>query len=185
MALSARHLSVQSPKDRRHHGRSRSMGSNDPGTDHPVSGAHTQARQITVFSLGQVFFEIRPAAPAAFPGDSKRKFCWFISCIGSRRCFFRLYFAGPLCFHPGGISLASRTIIKMLRHRVVQIQEPYNGRDTWNLRQVFATDFLHSCFFFQDKIDTECKYAMTEIIGMVDPVARQIHKRLPFQQPLP
>lgn len=44
------------------------MGSNDPGTDHPVSGAHTQARQITVFSLGQVFFEIRPAAPAAFPG---------------------------------------------------------------------------------------------------------------------
>lgn len=118
----------------------------------PVSGAHTQARQITVFSLGQVFFEIRPAASAAFPGDSKRKFCWFISCIGSRRCFFRLYFARPLCFHPGGISLASRTIIKMLRHRVVQIQEPYNDRDTWNLRQVFATDFCTHASFSKIKL---------------------------------
>lgn len=119
---------------------------NRPGR---MSEVHSTA---AVFNLGQVFFEIRPAAPAVFPGDSKRKFCWFISCIGSRRCFFRLYFAGPLCFHPGGISLASRTIIKMLRHRVVQIQEPYNGRDTWNLRQVFATDFCTHASFSKIKL---------------------------------
>lgn len=178
-------MNVQSPKDRRHHGKSRSMGSNDPGTDHPVSGAHTQARQITVFSLGQVFFEIRPALPPLSRETASASSAGLFPASDRVAVSFGYILPGRFAFTRVAFPWQAGTIIKMLRHRVVQIQEPYNEQGHLEPSASFRNRFLHSCFFFQDKIDTECKYAMTEIIGMVDPVARQIHKRLPFQQPLP